>query len=192
MGPHSMAVSLLQLHWSDALDVSMAALSRCLLPDAPFIGVLWGQGSVPELSSVLSLAQMERRAGVSPRCSPLAGGRDVAEALTAAGFVAISVDTEPLEARYTSASELLWELGLQAERGSPANPSPPDRQVMTAALALLENMYREPHDGRIPLSWNAIWFIGWTPGPNAPLPKKRGSATRSFKELDTSRAKKQH
>lgn len=38
-------------------------------------------------------------------------------------------------------------------------------------------------DGNIPATFQIIYLIGWKPSENTPLPKKRGSANTSLKDV---------
>jgi NADH dehydrogenase [ubiquinone] 1 alpha subcomplex assembly factor 5 len=60
---YSLALSCLSLHWSEDLEGTFRQIRESLRPDSPVMGVMLGQGTVAELSAVLSLAQMERRGG---------------------------------------------------------------------------------------------------------------------------------
>jgi hypothetical protein len=137
----------------------------------------------------------------------------VSSALEAAGFRGVCLDGDLIELSYSSPSALLEDLALFGERGALAQETRPSRDVLTAALAMLMPLYGEMHEEtkelRLPLSFNAIWFIGWTPGPLGKTcryngfylflffspsllgarPKPRGSATRSLKELSQTKQK---
>jgi NADH dehydrogenase [ubiquinone] 1 alpha subcomplex assembly factor 5 len=78
---------------------------------------------------------------------------------------------------------MLEELFFMGERGAPAKPGRVSRDSLIAALALYPHLYGDEDSHRIPVTFRALWFIGWRPGPTAPRPKQRGSAQRSFKEL---------
>lgn len=182
--PADAAVALTGLQWRNDLAGSLAHVRAQLVPDAPCLGVLWGSGTVDTLRSALLLAELERRGGVSRRCSPLAGPQDVAKALAAAGYTLTTLDSEVLALRYTDAARALHDmrvLGEQcaaADRGAEAGA----RSTLVAAMALLQHLYRG--DEGLDLQWHAVWWIGWTPSARQPLPKRRGSQQFSLRELE--------
>ncbi len=184
-GECDLAVSLLSLHWEDDLEAALSRVREALKPDAPFLGCMWSTGTLGELRSCLALADMERLGGAVPRTSPLAGPDDLAAALGTAGFVGLALDQRDSLPSYSSAATLLAELHRMGERGAPAALGRCSRQALAAALALYPHLYGD-EQGRLPATFRAHWWIAWTPGPNAPQPKRRGSATRSFKELSSS------
>jgi NADH dehydrogenase [ubiquinone] 1 alpha subcomplex assembly factor 5 len=57
------------------------------------------------------------------------------------------------------------------------------KDVFIAASAAYQSIYGNP-DGSIPATFQVIHMIGWKPHESQPKPLKRGSATRSFKDLD--------
>lgn len=179
----NLATSLLSLHWVDDLDAELARVRASLVPDAPFLGAMWTTGTLGELRSCLCLADMERSGGVVPRMSPLCGPDDLARALGAAGFVGVLIDQQDMVPTYSSVQTLLDELWLMGERGALATPGRASRDALMAAIALYPHLYGE--QGRLPATFQALYWIAWTPGPLSPVAKKRGSAVRSFKELET-------
>ncbi len=177
-----LAVSLLSMHWEEDLDAELERVRQSLKPDSPFVGCMWSTGTLAELRSCLTLADMERLGGAVPRTSPLAGPDDLAGALAANGFVGVSIDQADSVPTYSSVATLLEELFFMGERGALAQPGRISRDSLTGALALYPHLYGD-ENGRLPATFRALWWIAWNPGPNAPRSKRRGSATRSLKEL---------
>ena len=136
-GSYSLAVSCIALHWEDDLGRAAALIRGVMEDDSPVVGALLGQGSVPEVAAAAALGQMERRGGVAPRTSPLAGPQDVSRALEGAGLGGVAVDSEALEARYPHGAALLLDMARLGERGALVNGGPPDRQVSEGLPMLL-------------------------------------------------------
>lgn len=58
------------------------------------------------------------------------------------------------------------------------------RDILMAASAIYKENYGNP-DGTIPATFQVIHMIGWKPDASQPVPLKRGSAKKSFKDLDS-------
>ena len=66
-------ISNLALHWINDLPGIMLQINRCLVPDGLFLAALLGGDTLYELRGSIQLAEQERKGGVSPHISPMAG-----------------------------------------------------------------------------------------------------------------------
>jgi NADH dehydrogenase [ubiquinone] 1 alpha subcomplex assembly factor 5 len=71
-------ISSLVLHWVNDLPGIMLQINRCLLPDGLFLAAMLGGDTLYELRGSIQLAEQERKGGVSPHISPMAGITSVA------------------------------------------------------------------------------------------------------------------
>ena len=61
-----------------------------------------------------------------------------------------------------------------------------------AASSIYDELYQVKHKDRgtaVPATWQVIYMIGWKPDASQPKPKARGSAMKSFKELNQTSSK---
>ena len=66
-------ISNLALHWINNLPGIMVQINRCLVPDGLFLATILGGDTLYELRGSIQLAEQERKGGVSPHLSPMAG-----------------------------------------------------------------------------------------------------------------------
>ncbi|KAI9301963.1 hypothetical protein BJ944DRAFT_168145, partial [Cunninghamella echinulata] len=108
---------------------------------------------------------------------------DVSRLLSRAGFTLTTVDIDEIQVSYPSAFELMEDLHAMGESNAVINRrSFLKRDTLLAAASI----YKELHgneDGTIPATFQIIYMIGWKPSENTPLPKKRGSANASLKDV---------
>lgn len=57
------------------------------------------------------------------------------------------------------------------------------RDTLLAAAAIYAALHGDPTDGSVPATFQIIHVIGWKPDPSQPKAAKRGSATKSMKDL---------
>ena len=154
-------------------------------PDCPLLLAILGGSSLQELRSAFSLADRERTDTLLPHTSPLTTGRDVGELLTSAGFALPTVDADTLTVRYPDMWTLLEHLSRMGENGAglAQRRGGGGRDSLLAAAAVYEEMYRD-EEGLIPATFQVFYAIGWKPHESQPQPKRRGSATKRFAELE--------
>ncbi|KAI8377910.1 S-adenosyl-L-methionine-dependent methyltransferase [Radiomyces spectabilis] len=152
-------VSSLSLNWVNDLPGALIQIRRALKPDGVFIGAMFGGDTLFELRTSLQLAEVERESGISPRVSPMTDSSDVSRLLSRAGFTLTTVDVDEIQVNYPSAFELMQDLRSMGEK-----------------------LHGNP-DGTIPATFQVIYMIGWKPSATTPLPKKRGSANVSMKDV---------
>jgi len=66
-------ISNLALHWVNDLPGIMVQINRALVPDGLFLAAILGGDTLYELRGSIQLAEQERKGGVSPHISPMAG-----------------------------------------------------------------------------------------------------------------------
>ena len=66
-------ISNLALHWINDLPGIMVQINQALVPDGLFLAALLGGDTLFELRGSIQLAEQERKGGVSPHISPMAG-----------------------------------------------------------------------------------------------------------------------
>ena len=66
-------ISNLALHWINDLPGIMVQINQSLVPDGLFLAAILGGDTLFELRGSIQLAEQERKGGVSPHISPMAG-----------------------------------------------------------------------------------------------------------------------
>jgi NADH dehydrogenase [ubiquinone] 1 alpha subcomplex assembly factor 5 len=66
-------ISNLALHWINDLPGMMGQINRVLVPDGLFLAAILGGDTLFELRGSIQLAEQERKGGVAPHISPMAG-----------------------------------------------------------------------------------------------------------------------
>lgn len=70
-----------------------------LKSDGVFVASMLGGSTLQELRHCFYLAEMERRGGMSPHCSPFARASDIAALMQAADFSLPTVDVDTITVR---------------------------------------------------------------------------------------------
>ncbi|KAI8984749.1 S-adenosyl-L-methionine-dependent methyltransferase [Mycotypha africana] len=176
-------LSSLSLHWVNDLPGTLIQIKNALKPDGVFIGAMLGGDTLFELRTSLQLAETERESGVSPRVSPMADSNDMSRLLSRTGFTLTTVDVDEIQVNYPSMFELMKDLQAMGESNAVLTRRPLlKRDTMMAAAAIYKELHGHP-DGTVPATFQIIHLIGWKPSENTPLPKKRGSANVSLKDV---------
>lgn len=176
-----LAVSLLDLHWTNDLPGALIQIRQCLKPDGLFLGALLGAGTLNELRQSLLAAEAEVTGGASARISPLPGLQDMAGLLQRAGFALPVADVDHVTVRYASAFDLLRDLKGMGERAAFAETagrglSP---RILTRMAEIYAERFSDP-DGRVRATFEMVWLSGWAPAPHQPKPLKPGSGRVSL------------
>lgn len=178
-----LAISCLGLHWTNDLPGAMIQCKLALKPDGLFLGAILGGETLKELRIACTVAQMEREGGISPRVSPLAQVRDAGNLLTRAGFTLPSVDVDQYTVKYNSSLELIEHLRAMGETNALLQRNKIlNRETALATAAIYDSMFAA-EDGSIPATFQVIYMTGWREHYSQPKPKRRGSATVSFKDI---------
>ncbi|KAH9086433.1 hypothetical protein LEN26_020080 [Aphanomyces euteiches] len=180
-----LVMSSLSLHWVNDLPNTFSQVHEILKPDGVFLGAVLGGDSLMELRSAFILADQERRGGIVPHISPFINLQDMGNLIQGAGFTLPTVDTDFITVEYPNAFSVMEHL-----RGMGENHAPQDstgfvsRDVLLSAASIYQAMYGN-EDGSVPVTFQVIYFIGWSPHQSQQKPKARGSASVSLKDLPT-------
>ncbi|OQS01137.1 hypothetical protein ACHHYP_20069 [Achlya hypogyna] len=179
-----LVISSCALHWVNDLPSTFSQVLEALKPDGVFLGAVLGGDSLCELRSSFILADQERKGGILPHISPFVNVADAGNLLQSAGFALPTVDTDYITIEYPDAFILMEHLQGMAENNAPFTSSSivPSRDTLLATAAIYQSMYGN-EDGSIPVTFQVIYFIGWSPHKSQQQPKKRGSATQSLRDL---------
>lgn len=176
-------VSLMTLHWANDLPGALSQIQRALRPDGLFLGTLLGAGTLKELRTVLTEAELAERGGAHARVSPFADGYDGAALLQRAGFALPVSDVDRLTVRYPDMFALIRDLRAMGETGVPVGPIVPlTRSIAARAAALYAERFGEA-DGRIPATFEIVNLSGWAPSETQQKPLPRGSATHRLADV---------
>lgn len=169
-------VSLMSLHWANDLPGALSHIRRALRPDGLFLGTLLGAGTLKELRTVLTEAELEVRGGAQARVSPFADGYDGAALLQRAGFALPVADVDRLTVRYPDLYALVRDLRAMGETNALTGViRPMSRGMLVRTAELYAERYAEP-DGRLPATFEIIHLAGWAPHESQQQPLPRGSA----------------
>ncbi|TIC24469.1 hypothetical protein E3Q11_03652 [Wallemia mellicola] len=177
-------ISSLGLHWVNDLPGALIQFNHALKPDSPFLGCLYGGDSLFELRTSLQLAEQERWGGFGPHVSPMTDTTDVGNLMNRAGFTLLTIDIDDLVINYPSMFELIEDLKFMGESNSiNGRRAHISRDTLIAASEIYKSLHGN-EDGTIPATFQIINVIGWKRSDDQLKPLKRGSATRSMKELE--------
>jgi SAM-dependent methyltransferase len=169
-------VSLMSLHWANDLPGALTQIRRALKPDGLFIGTLLGAGTLKELRTVLTEAELEVRGGAQARVSPFADGFDGAALLQRAGFALPVADVDRLTVRYADMFALIRDLRAMGETNALAGPVRPLTRAIAGRAAQLYAERFADADGRIRATFEIVHLAGWAPHESQQKPLPRGSA----------------
>lgn len=172
-----LVVASLSLHWINDLPGALIQIRQCLRPDGLLLASMPLLGTLAELRTALSEAEIGLRGGVSPRVSPFAELRDCAALLQRAGFALPVADGEAISLRYADPLAILRDLRAAGETNAVAarDRRTPPPGLFAAALNALPQ-----RDGRTEAALRIAFMTGWAPGPNQPRAAARGSAKHSL------------
>ncbi|KAF0687304.1 Aste57867_20946 [Aphanomyces stellatus] len=178
-----LVISSCNLHWVNDLPSTFAQVHDILKPDGAFLGAVLGGDSLMELRSAFILADQERQGGIMPHISPFVNVQDTGNLLQGAGFTLPTVDTDYITVEYPNAFSVMEHLRGMGENHAPfSHAGPVSRDVLLSAASIYQAMYGN-EDGSVPVTFQVIYFIGWSPHESQQKPKARGSATASLKDL---------
>lgn len=153
-----LVVASLALHWINDLPGALLQLRRVLRPDGLFLASMPVLGSLAELRTALTEAELALAGGAAPRVSPFPDLADCAALLQRAGFAAPVVDVEEIVVRYADPLQMLHDLRAAGEtnavraRSSAIAPS----ALFPSALAAMRG-----DDGRVPATLRLAMMTGW-------------------------------
>jgi SAM-dependent methyltransferase len=155
-----LVVASLSLHWVNDLPGALLQLRQSLRPGGLLLASLPALGTLAELRTSLTEAEIGVSGGASPRVSPFPELRDCAHLLQRAGFTVPVADVEDISLRYANPFALLTDLRAAGETNAlrQRSRSSPARALFPAALAGLRTQ-----DGRIAVTLRFAVMTGWAP-----------------------------
>ena len=173
----------LNLHWINDLPGALVQIFQSLKPDGLFMGATLGGETLYELRTAMMKADIELLGGIRPHASPLMDVRDAGGLLQRAGFSLPVVSTERITVTYSDAFGLMKELKGMGEN----NALLKGYKGLTTARHMIKvaEIYATDfadEDGRIPVTFDILYFQGWVPHESQQKPLKPGSAKMSLKD----------
>lgn len=176
-------MSSMWLHWVNDIPRFFKSIREILRPDGAFICSVPGGSTLEEFRHSFYLAELERKGGVAPHVSPLLRPSDAAALLQQANFALPTIDVDTITVNYGSAALLMEHLVAMGEGSAAYNRQfNVGRESLLAMAAIYQELYGE-EDGSIPVTYQIISMIGWNPHHSQPKPLRRGTATKSMKDL---------
>lgn len=166
------------LHWVNDLPGALVQIRDALKPDGFFVASLIGGGTLTELRQAFLAAEARIEGTASLHVSPFVDLRDAAGLMQRAGFAMPVVDLETITVTYGDVFALMRDLRGMGEQNALAarRRAPLRRETLLALAEDYRDRFGGP-DGRIPATFEIVTLSGWAPGPDQPVPKRRGSAT---------------
>ncbi|MBL4801543.1 MAG: methyltransferase domain-containing protein [Emcibacter sp.] len=179
-----LVLSNLSLHWVNDLPGCLAQIKQSLKPDGLFLGALFGGESLTELRQCLLEAEMNIRGGASPRVSPFVDVRDAGSLLQRAGFALPVVDTDRITVTYENAFKLMQELQGMGEsnilhKRFKGLTSP---RLLTECAKVYQQKFTD-HRGRINVTFDIVYMMGWAPHESQQKPLKPGQGKVSLTDV---------
>lgn len=178
-GAFDLVVSLFGLQTVDDLPGALVQARRVLTPDGLFMATIPGGTSLWELKDSLLRAEVTLTGAAAQRVGPMLDLQSAAGLLQRAGFAMPVADLETLTLAYTDPSALFADLRRLGESSPIQGARPLRRDVLAAALGDYGTRHAG-QEGRIPATLDLVHLMGWSPGPDQPQPKARGSARASL------------
>jgi SAM-dependent methyltransferase len=132
-------VASLSLHWINDLPGALLQLRQALRPEGLFLASVPVLGTLGDLRSALTEAEIALRGGASPRVSPFPALGDCAHLLQRAGFSLPVADVEEIRLLYANPLALPQDLRAAGETNATRlrDRRPPHRALLPMALAAL-------------------------------------------------------
>lgn len=176
-------VSLLELHQFDDVPGALIQMRRALRPDGLLLACVPSSGTLAELRSCLTEAEMAVSGGVSPRVLPFLDVREAGSLLQRAGFALPVTDHDAVTVRYDTAFDLMRDLRAMGATNTllARSRGTAPRSLFMAAAGHYATRHADA-DGRVRATFSFVWMSGWAPDASQPRPLKPGSATHSLAE----------
>jgi hypothetical protein len=162
----------------------MAQWQRSLKPDGLLLGSFFGGETLSELRHCIMQTESEIYGGMSPRVSPFVSLQDMAALMQRAQFALPVVDHEMVTVTYESLEKLLNDLRGMGQGNAVFKR---DKKILPKIFwPMVEKIYRENfanEQGRLKVTVEIIYFLGWAPAASQPQPLKRGSATHRLVDV---------
>lgn len=184
-------ISAMGMHWVNDVPGALLQCRRALRPDGLLLVAMLGGDTLSELRISCVVAEQEREGGVSPRVSPLVQVRDAGNLLTRCGLAIPTVDVDDVIMQYPDPAHLVEHLRMLGESSAVKHRRKSlRRDTALAAAATYQTMFgpRQPSESEtaegITATFQVIFMTGWSPDNSQQQPKRRGSATVSFEDLE--------
>lgn len=204
--PYDAVLSSMALHWTNDLPGVLARLAHLLRPDGLLIAALPGGRTLEELRISLQLSELEARSGAAARVSPFIAARDGGALLGRGGFGLTTVDVELLTVPYPDLATLvrhLWGAGEGAALVGGGGSRWAGRGVRARAEEIYWERFGVGRAGAggggaealgpgeapyLPVTVEVVYLTGWKFDTAQPVPKGRGTATVSMRDIPASAA----
>ncbi len=177
-------ISFNHAQWVENLPEYFVQLRHALKPDGVLVWGMIGGATLQELRQALVQAETEIYGGISPRVSPFVALPDLAALAQATGLALPVVDQETWQVTYSDLAALVRDIRGMGQSNAVAARR---RQVLKKEFwPRVEQHYRTHYglaDGRLPVTVEALYGLGWAPHPTQPAPRPRGSATVSLANI---------
>lgn len=159
-GAFDLVVASLSLHAVNDLPGCLIQIRRCLRPDGLLLASVPALGTLAELRTALTEAEVALSGGLSPRVSPFATLSDCAGLLQRAGFAVPVADLDEIRLLYADPLDLLRDLRAAGETNAifARERKIPDRALFPVALSALPT-----EDGRTVATLRLAMMTGWAP-----------------------------
>ncbi|MED5225712.1 MAG: methyltransferase domain-containing protein [Pseudomonadota bacterium] len=176
-------ISCLSLHWANDLPGVLKQITQSLKPDSLFLVSILGGQTLYELREVLGAAELELRAGVSPRVSPFATLQDFAHLMQRGGLALPVADTDTVVVHYNNIFELMRDLRGMGETNILIERSltPSTKTLFLRANQIYQERFSDGK-GKLKATFEILTGTAWTPHPSQQKPLRPGSAKLSLTE----------
>lgn len=172
-------VSVFDLHWVNDLPGMLSTLRQALKPDGLLMFALPGEGSLGELRTALTAAELAQTGGAALRVDPFPQIRQIGDLLQRTGYRLPVVDMETRNLAYRSLQRLVADLRDNGAACSLTQRPPLSRTTWQDALKQLPR----DADDRISLTANMILATGWREHESQQKPLRPGSATSRLSDF---------
>jgi len=179
-----LVLSNLSLHWVNDLPGCLAQIMQALKPDGLFLSAVLGGESLTELRHSMMAAEVNIRGGASPRISPFMDARDAGSLLQRAGFALPVVDVDRITVTYENAFKLMADLKGMGESNvlSKRFRGLTSPKVMRETAKIYQEKFTD-HRGRITVTFDIIYMMGWSPHKSQQKPLKPGQGKVNLKDM---------
>lgn len=178
-----LAISCLALHWVNDLPGALSQIRHSLKPDGLFVAALFGGDTLTELRQAMMKADIAR-GGVSPHISPFVDIRDAGGLLQRAGFALPVADVDHITVTYPDAFKLMEELRAMGESNilHKSFKGLSSQSLMMETAKHYHDMFAN-EEGRLPVTFDILYLLGWAPHESQQKPLKPGSATARLSDV---------
>lgn len=172
-----LVISNFSLHSVNDLPGALIQINRILKPDGAFIGALPGENTLQELRNALTQTELTLKNGISPRMIPLVTKQDMGGLMQRAGFALPVVDSQTLSVTYDDPINLIKDIRFMGEANIMVNRNKtyPGKTFLNETMSYLRQNHTD-NDGKIAVTFDIIFLIGWAPHKSQQQPLKPGSA----------------